>query len=79
MKWPKGKIIELIKGNDGRVRGVKLNVYQKNLNKNIVINRPLQLIVPFEIADYESIKTSEPAESIAVSRPRRSNFFFRKR
>ena len=38
MKWRKGKIIELIRGNDGKVRGVKLNVYQTKLKKTIVIN-----------------------------------------
>ena len=45
------KIIELIRGNDGKVRRVKLNVYQTKLKKTVVINRPLQLIVPFEIAN----------------------------
>ena len=48
MKWSKGKIIEVIRGNDGKVRGVKLNVYQTKLKKTVVINRPRQLIVPFE-------------------------------
>ena len=68
MKWRKGKIIELIRGNDGKVRGVKLNVYQTKLKKTVVINRPLQLIVPFEIAN----EPPEPAETIALSNPRRN-------
>ena len=67
MKWRKGKIIELIRGNDGKVRGVKLNVYQTKLKKTLVINRPVQLIVPFEIAN----EPPEPAEKKALSKPRR--------
>ena len=66
MKWCKGKIIELIRGNDGKVKGVKLNVYQTKLKKTVVINLPLQLIVPIEIAN----KPPEPAETIALSKPR---------
>ena len=50
MKWRKGKIIELIRGNNGKIIGVKLNVYQTKLKRTVVINRPLQLIVPLEIA-----------------------------
>ena len=55
----KGKIIELIRGNDDKVRRVKLNVYQTKPRKTVVINRPLQLIVPFEIAS----ESPEPART----------------
>ena len=55
-----------IRGNDGKARGVKLNVYLAKLQKTVIINRPLQLIVPFEIAN----EPSEPAETIALSKPR---------
>ena len=68
MKWCKEKIIGLICGNDVKVRGSKSNVYQTKLKKTVVINQPLQLIVPFEIAN-ESL---EPAETIALSKPRRN-------
>ena len=61
MKWRKGKIIELIRGNDGKVRGVKLNVHQTKLKKTFVINRPLQLIVPFEIAHEPPERTETKA------------------
>ena len=40
-----------------------MNVYQTKLKKNVIINRPLQLIVPFEIAN----EPPEPAETIALS------------
>ena len=39
MKWHKGKIT----GNEGKVRGVTLNVYQIKLKKTVIINRPIQL------------------------------------
>ena len=55
------------RGTDGKVRGVKLNVYQTKLKKTVVINQPLQLIVPFEISN----EPPEPAETIALSKPRR--------
>ena len=54
-------------GTDGKVRGVKLNVYKTKLKKTVVINLPLRLIVPFEISN----EPPEPAETIALSKPRR--------
>ena len=38
MKWRKGKIIKVIRGNYGKVTGVKLNLYQTKLKKTIVSN-----------------------------------------
>ena len=67
MKWREENIIELTCGNDGKIRGVKLNVYQTKLKETVVINQPLQLIVSYEIAN----EPSEPAETIALSKPRR--------
>ena len=69
MKWRKGKIIELIRGNDDKVRGIKLNVYQTKLKKTVVINRPLHLIMPFETVN----EPPEPTETIALSKPRRDD------
>ena len=68
MKWRKGKIFGLIRGNDCKVRGAKLNVYQTKLKKTVVINRPLQLILPFKIANEQP----EPEETVALSKPRRN-------
>ena len=67
MKWRKRKIIEFICENDGKVGGIILSVYQTKLRKTVVINRPLQLIVPFEIAS----EPPETAETIARSKPLR--------
>ena len=35
------------------VRGVELCVFQPKLNRILTVNRPLQLIVPFEIKELE--------------------------
>ena len=66
MKWLKGKIIQLICGNHGKVRGVKLKVYQARLKKTVVINRPLQLVVPFEITN----ETPKPVKKKELSNQR---------
>ena len=60
MKWRKGKIIKLIHGKDGLVRGVEICIYQRELNKTTTIKRPVQLIVPFEIMDQHQ---NEPKKS----------------
>ena len=49
MKWRKGKVMELIRGIDNKVRGDELLVYNKNSEKTSKIKRPLQLTVPLEI------------------------------
>ena len=67
MKWRDKNIIELICGNNGKISGVKLNVYQTKLKETVVINQPLQLIVSYEIAN----EPSEPVETITLSKPRR--------
>ena len=42
-EWPHGLVCELLKGNDGVVRGVRMIV------RNKVMERPLQLVGPLEI------------------------------
>ena len=49
MKWRKGKVMELIRGIDNKVRGDELLVCNKNSEKTSKIKRPLQLTVPLEI------------------------------
>ena len=49
MLWRKGLVTKLIKGKDNLIRGAKLKVYQPSLSKCTHINRPLQLLVPFEV------------------------------
>jgi len=48
-KWKKGKVVHLIQGKDGVIRGVTL------LHKGHTIERPLQLVCPLEIKAVETI------------------------
>ena len=68
MRWRKGKVTNVIRGRDDLIRGVELEVYQPNLNKTVRINRPLQCIVLFEIAEE---KTNIDTETDNEIRPKR--------
>ena len=60
MNWKKGMIVKVIRGRGNMVRGVELCIFQPKLNRTMTINRPLQLIVPFEI--------NKPEDDITHSR-----------
>ena len=50
----KGRITKLIKGNDGLVRGVSLDMLYQLLTKHsVLIVRPLQHIIPLELKDIQ--------------------------
>ena len=51
LSWRKGKVEELIYGDDQLVCGADIRVYQDNLGKTIVIRRPLHLLVPLEVTN----------------------------
>ena len=51
-EWKKGKVVRLVQGKDGVVRGVTL------FRKGHTIERPLQLVCPLEIRAVEN--TDEP-------------------
>ena len=68
MRWRKGKVINVIKERDDLIRGVELKVYQPNLNRTVRINRLLQHIVPFKIAEE---KTNIDTEADNEIRPKR--------
>ena len=53
-EWKKGKVVRLVQGKDGVVRGVAL------FRKGHTIERPLQLVFPLEIRAVEN--TDEPQE-----------------
>ena len=57
-----GKSLKLICGIDGKVRGAKLLVYNKNSEKTSKVKRHLQLIVPLEIVI--EVIVSNPSVSI---------------
>lgn len=48
--WKKGAIEELVVGRDGKTRGVKLVVFSRT-GRRTTCYRPLQKIIPLEIAD----------------------------
>ena len=47
----KRKVEKLIYGDDNLVHGADVCVYQDKLGKTIVIRRPLQLLVQFEVTN----------------------------
>ena len=52
-QWMIGKIIELVTGQDGLVRGAKLKVLAKG-GKQTIIHRPVPKRIAFEIAENSS-------------------------
>ena len=70
LSWRKGKVEKLIYGDDNLVRGADVPVYQDNLDKTIVIRRPLQLLVPLEVTNiiHNDNEINEPtSEMISIT------------
>ena len=53
----KGVIEKLIIGKDKNVRGASVRTTYKKSTKAIVLNRPLQLLIPLELSSSENVKT----------------------
>ena len=68
MTWRKGRVEKLIKGKDGLARGAEIKVYQSTKDKIATILRPLQLIVPLELYEFDS---NEPANQEGKAPPPR--------
>ena len=64
--WKRGVIDDLIKGNDGNIRGAKLRTY---VNGTIsMINRPVQKLVPLEITtDNSDVDYTKVVEESATN------------
>ena len=64
--------MELIKGNDGAIRGAKLRVSSKG-RRPVLFSRPVQELFPLEVTQVEPVLeysvTAQPAAD--VQRPRR--------
>ena len=77
LRWKKGHITKLIKGNDGFVRRVSLDTFASTTNKTQCINRPLQHIITIELKDIQQLNKntklidSKPAIRSDEPRPRR--------
>jgi hypothetical protein len=52
-QWRMGRILRLVKGPDGQVRGAQLKVLSK-AGKQTTVFRPLQKLIPFEIGENRS-------------------------
>lgn len=69
-EWKKGKVVRLIQGKDGVVRGVTL------FRKGHTIERPIQLVCPLEIRAVENIDQPQEGRRLQVDfrsqRPRRT-------
>ena len=59
MLWRKGLVTKLIKGKDNLIRGAELKVYQLSLGGCTHINRPLQLLIPFEMTQERTPNEQE--------------------
>ena len=61
MTWRKGPVEKLIEGKEGLVRGTEIKVYHSTKDKITTRLRPLQLIVPLELYEFDSNELdSEP-------------------
>ena len=60
MQWKRGKVLELVAGNDGMIRGAKLKVLLKS-GQQFNVYRPVQRLIPFEIQENceEDLRSNE--------------------
>ena len=59
LSWKKGVIEKLIIGNGKNVRGASVRTKYRKSTKAIVLNRPLQLLIPLELSSSENVETIE--------------------
>ena len=59
-KWKMGKVLELVVGKDGVVRGVKLKVITKG--KPVIVNRAMQKLYPLEVSSVAREGESESGQ-----------------
>ena len=59
MLWRKGLVTKLIKGKNNLIEGAELKVYQPSLSRCTHINRPLQLLVTFEVTQERTHDKNE--------------------
>ena len=64
-----GRVMDLVKGKDGQIRGAKVKVLSKKNGKQTVVLRPLQRLIPFEIVSSNgSEDLTETCESELVAK-----------
>ena len=66
MLWRRERIIKFIKGSDDLSRGAEIKLYQQSKGTKTILMRPLQHLVPFEIADSKSSDIVNEEEYIST-------------
>jgi hypothetical protein len=64
-QWRIGRVLELVRGRDGQVRGARLKVLSK-AGKQSSVHRPVQRLIPFEIREKSTVQ-----DDVINARPRR--------
>ena len=64
-QWRMGRVLQLVKGRDGQVRGARLKVLSK-AGKQLSVHRPVQRLIPFEIQEKSVVNDEEIQPEIEV-------------
>ena len=60
-QWRMGRVSQLVKGQDGQVRGVRLKVLSK-AGKQSSVHRPVQRMIPFEIREKSAVNPEDEVD-----------------
>ena len=68
----KGKVTKFLDSHDNKIRGVELLVYREKISRTWTTNRPIQYLVPLEVANVNrTILDEEHHEPAGEMRPGR--------
>ena len=59
LSWKKGVTEKLIIGNDKNVRSASVRTTYGKSTETVVLDRPLQLLIPLELSTSENVETVE--------------------
>ena len=60
-QWRMGRVLQLVKGRDGQVRGARLKVLSK-AGKQSSVHRPVQRLIPFEIREKSTVNPEDEVD-----------------
>ena len=60
-QWRMGRVLQLVKGRDGQVRGARLKVLSK-AGKQSSVHRPVQRLIPFEIREKSAVNPEDEVD-----------------
>ena len=61
-QWRIGRVLELVRGRDGQVRGARLKVLSK-AGKQSSVHRPVQRLIPFEIREKSTVNSANDVDA----------------